>query len=144
MNKVDLIADLNSKGLRVIAVTQQSDPVKEAAGVNSYIANVMEQRGDTVTARNVGFYVMDEGEAGEVAYYRDQLSQKNVAYDAMVSYIDGLTPATYIRGEVQNVNEDGKYGFAKVYKDNGDGTAKEVQLIVFKNGANPIEHRELS
>lgn len=144
MDKAELLADLAAKGLRVINVEQIADGVKEAAGVTSYIANVMEQRGDTIAGRNIGFYVLDEGDPAEEAFYRDLPQQKNVARDAMLTYLSGLVPSTYVRTKLESLNEDDRYGFAQAWKDNGDGTATEMRLLVWKDGANPIAHRELT
>lgn len=144
MNKVELLADLSAKGLRVVNVEQVSDSVKEAAGVNTYNANVMEQRGDTITGRNIGFYVLDEGQPAEAAFYRDLPQPKNVARNAMLAYLGGLVPGTYVRTKLQSLDEDDRYGFAQAWKDNGNGTATEVRLIVWKDGSNPITHREMT
>lgn len=144
MNKAEMLADLAAKGLRVINVEQIADSVKEAAGVTSYIANVMEQRGDTITGRNIGFYVLDEGDPGEAAFYRDLPQPKNVARDAVLTYLGGLVPGTYVRTKLESLDEDDRYGFAQAWKDNGDGTATAVRLIVWKDGSNPITHREMT
>ena len=144
MTKAELIADIGARGLRVVSVTQQPDAAKEAVGINSYIANVMEQRGPVAAARNIGFYVFDEGQGGEAAYYRDQLNTKNAAFDAMVSYLNGLVPGTYIRYANPTVDEDERYGFAEAWKQIDGTTATRVQLIIWKDGANPITHRELT
>jgi len=139
MNKTELIADIAAKGLRVIATQQQSDPVKEAAGVNSYITNVLEQNGDRVTARNIGWYVMDEGLPEEVAWYRDQPNPKNEARDAIEAHLDGI--ADIIRYRLETVNEEEQYAFATVWKDNGDTTATESRVFIWKDEAQPIKVR---
>lgn len=144
MDKAELLADLAAKGLRVVNIEQVADAVKEAAGVTSYIANVMEQRGDTITGRNIGFYVLDEGEPAEAAFYRDLPQQKNVARDVMLTYLGGLVPGTYVRTKLESLDEGDRYGFAQAWKDNGDGSATAVRLIVWKDSDNPIAHRELT
>lgn len=145
MNKTELLADITAKGLRVIQVVQQSDPVKEAAGVNSYIANVLSQSGDTVTAKNIGFYVVDEGQAGEVAYYRDALKPKNTVWDVAQTYLDSLIPGTYLRGTLREVNEQNNSGIADVYKVDGTGTAvSKIEIFIYKNSGQPVSHYEIS
>lgn len=144
MLKADLIADLTAKNLRVINTTKASDPTKEAAGVNTYIANVLEQDGEIVFGRNIAFYVVDEGLATEAAYYKDIPISKNSARTAMENFLAGLVPATYIRTQIDSVDEVNLYGFATAYKPNADGvTATTVKLLVWKDGASPIAYREL-
>lgn len=144
MTKAQILADIEAKSLKVVAVEEELDAVKNAAGIKQYIANVLEQSGDRVSGRNVAFYIIDEGGAGEAAYYRDVVTPKNVARNAVQTYLNGLVPATYIRTELGLVNEEQKSATASAYKDNGDGTCKKVELLVFKNGSNPIAHREIA
>ena len=144
MTKADILADIEAKSLKVVAVAEEPDAVKNAAGVKQYIANVLEQNGGVVQGRNIAFYVVDEGGAGEAAYFRDVVTPKSVARDAVQTYLNGLAPVTYIRTELGTVNEEQKSALANAYKDNGDGTCKKVQLLVFKNGAQAIQHREIA
>ena len=144
MTKAELLTDIEAKSLKVVAVTEEPDAVKNSAGIKQYIANVLEQDGEKVAGRNIGFYVVDEGEPTETAYVRDIVRPKNQARDAVQTYLNGLVPATYIRVSLSSVDEEQKSARATALKDNGDGTCKEVQLFVFKNGTNPIEHREIT
>lgn len=143
MTKAEILADIEAKSIKVVAVAEEPDAVKNEAGIKQYIANVLEQKGDVVQGRNIAFYVVDEGLAGEVAYFRDVVTPKNVARDAVQTYLNNLVPATYIRAELASVDEAQKSARASAYKDNGDGTCKKVELLVFKNGSNPIQHREV-
>lgn len=144
MNKSELLADLGAKSLRVVQTTaEQQTPAMVTAKLQPYTSYVVEQTGATVHGRNVGWYTLDEGEAGEVAFYRDQPVPKNVVRAGMQTYLSGLVPATYLRAEIQSVDEEQVYGIAKVLKDNGNGTVSEGRIVVWKNGANPIAHADL-
>lgn len=142
MTKAEFLAILAARGLRLIQTEQVPDPPKESANVNHYMAHMMEQKGEIVQGRNIGFYVFDEGTAQEAAFPRDLLVTKNQARDAMQTYLDGLVPGTYIRTEIQSVNEDQTYGTAKALKDNADSTVSEVRLLIWKDAGQPIKHRE--
>jgi len=70
MNKVELIADITARVRRVISTTHQSDPVKEAAGINVYLTEAMDfDNQGNLTGKTILWYVLDEGQPGEVAYY---------------------------------------------------------------------------
>lgn len=65
MNKSELLTILAGKYDRVLNV----DPRELVAGVQVYLANVLDVSGDTAIKANVGFYVIDEGQPGEIAYW---------------------------------------------------------------------------
>lgn len=144
MNKSELLADIQAKSLKVVSTIEEADAAKNAAGVKMYMTHVMEQRGDVVQGRNIGWYTLDEGTAQEQAFYRDQVVAKNNARDAVIAYMKTLSPATYIRFSVLEVNEEIRSARVAVVKDNKDGTATEKHVFVFKNGTNPITHVELT
>lgn len=144
MNKAELLADIESKALKVVSTTEEVDAIKNAANVKQYLTNVMEQNGDSVRGRNIGWYTIDEGSAQEQAFYRDVVVPKSVARDAVVAYLKTKSPTPYIRFTIESVNEEQKSAFASVVKDNGDGTATEKRIMVFKNGAQPVNHVELT
>lgn len=145
MTKQELITDIKSKVLKVILIVEEADTAKNAAGVRMYLANVLEQKGETCVGANKGFYVVDEGLPTERAYYREQVSRKNVVLDAAIAYADSLVPATFIKTFVQSstVNEEKLFAEAIAYKDNGDGTCTKSLILIFKNGASPIAHKVL-
>lgn len=144
MNKTQLLADIESKVLKVVATKEEADEVKNTVGVKMYVTHIMEQNGESVSGRNIGWYTIDEGTAQEKAFLRDAVNPKNVARDAVITYLDGLSPTPYIRSTNVVVNEENLSATAQVVKDNGDGTATEKRVFVFKNGAKPIEHVELT
>ena len=144
MNKTELLADITAKALKVIDTIEEVDSVKNSAGVKSYLTNVMEQNGETITGRNIGWYTIDEGQPSEQAFYRDEPKAKKDFTDKFNNYLKGLLPETYIRYTLQSTNENDKSAKALVIKDNKDGTATEKTIFIYKNGANPIQHIELT
>lgn len=144
MTKAELLNNLTAKSLRLVSIVEEADTVKNAAGIKQYIANVMEQNGESVYGRNIGFYVFNEGEATETAFLRDQPVAKSQVRSAALTYLNGLVPTTYIRVELGGVNEEQRSATASAYKDNGNGTCSMVNLLVYKDGVAPITHREIA
>jgi hypothetical protein len=141
MLKADLLADIETKVLKVVAVVEEADAVKNAAGVRQYIANVLEQNGERVASRNIGFYVQDEGEATEEAYYRDVIVPKSVARTLVENYLEGLRPATFLWYKIHDVDEVQRVARATVITAD---TFTEKNIVVYKIGSNPTAHAELT
>jgi len=140
MTKAELLADIDAKVLKTVKVFEEPDSDKNAAGVKMYIANVMEQKGDTITGRNIGFYTINEGQAGEEAYYRDQVNPKNVAQAAVEAYLAGQA---LVRVVNMQVNEEKRFAVCEVVVDNGNSTASKETWFVYKDGANPVTHLKM-
>ena len=66
MVKQDILNALAAKFAAVLQV-KKSD---ELAGVAWYVANILDVSGDTAIRQNVSFYVVDEGEPTEAAYWQ--------------------------------------------------------------------------
>lgn len=144
MTKQELLDEITSKALKVVNTFEEPDDTKNAAGVKMYITHVMEQNGTQVKGRNIGWYTIDEGTAQEAAFYRDTVNTKNVARDAVITYLTSkVTDGTFVRFSLKSVDEDDRSARATAVKSNGDGTASEVNLFVYKNGNDPIQHLEL-
>lgn len=144
MDKTELLADITAKSLKVVSTTEEIDVAKNNAGVRSYITNVIEQNGERVTGRNIGWYTIDEGTANEKAFYRDQIVPKSVARDLIDTYMVTISPSPYIRYEIKSVNEENRSAEVSVIKDVGGGSATKLDILVYKNGGNPITHVELT
>jgi hypothetical protein len=140
MTKTQFITELETNVLRVIDVSEELDVVKNAAGIRSYIARVLEEKGDTAQSRSVGFYTIDEGTVQENVFSRDSYSQKNVLRDAVVSYMETLRPTTFIAYSVYEMNEKQRYAKVRVITNT---TFQEKNVIVYKIGSSPISHSEL-
>lgn len=72
MNKQELLFDLEKKEWCAFVEIPELLEVKKD-GTNWYVVNIRDESDSKVgTYRNVHFYVVDEGGAGEVALYKDQ------------------------------------------------------------------------
>lgn len=141
MNKSQLLADLTSKVLKVVNTTEEVDEVKAQAGIKSYITNVMEQAGGSVRARNIGWYTINEGQAGEEAFYRDEVSIKKDFSTRADTYLAGLVPATFLKAVAIEVDEVSKTAKAFVVRLNADDTVSEETIFVYKPAGSPITHK---
>jgi len=65
MNKAELLAALASKYTSVLKV----EGPQITGNVSWYTANVLDVNGDSARQQNVGFYVYNEGDPGEAAYW---------------------------------------------------------------------------
>jgi len=145
MTKEQLLAEITQKVLKVVSTTEQADLEKNAAGIKSYITNVLEQDGNSVTGRNIGWYTLNEGVANEEAYYRDLVSPKKDFFTKFENYLNSLTPITYLRYKLESVDEVDRSGYARAVKKNQDGTGKEVRLFIYRDTvANAVAHVELT
>lgn len=141
MNKTQLLADLTSKVLKVVQTTEEIDSVKNTAGIRQYVTNVMEQAGENVQGRNIGWYTINEGEATEEAFYRDIVTTKKDFSTKVENYLAGLVPATFLTAVIADVSEIRKTAKAYVVKINADDTVSEQAIFVYKLGATPITHK---
>lgn len=145
MNKAELLTKLEDNAVKVVKVNEEVDPVKNEAGVKSYTANIMEETDAGAVVRNVGFYVIDEGEPAERAFLRDAVKTKRDFVDKFTNYLNGLTPDTYLRFKLGTVDEDDRSGYATAVKKNQDGTGTEVKLFLYRDTvANEQAHVELT
>lgn len=141
MNKTQLLADLTAKVLKVVNTIEEVDDVKAQAGIKSYITNVMEQAGGSVRARNIGWYTINEGQASEEAFYRDEIIAKKYFSTKVDTYLAGLVPATYLTAITTEVNEAMKTAKAYVVLLNADDTVSEHIIFVYKPAGTPITHK---
>ena len=133
MNKAELLAEIDLKVLKVVKTTEEVDTDKNSANIKQYITNVMEQVGDKVHGRNIGWYTIDEGLPTEAAYFRDVVSTKRDFQDKFTTMLNQAVPATFIRFKIEKVDEDDRSGYATAVKDNGNGTATEVRLFLYRD-----------
>lgn len=111
--------------------------------MTKYNANVAAKEGEGVQVRNIPFIVFNEGEADEEAYITQNAKapQPDAARQAVTTYLDSQP---YIRYQITEVNEEGMYARARAIKDNGDNTASEVNLFIWKDAGEAIMHLELT
>lgn len=135
MNKAELLTDIEERVIRVIKVDKQDDPVKEEAGINSYIANVLNLEQGKVQGQNIGFYVVDEGTETEVAYLRDNAGSR-VALEAEVVAFMAILP--YERVQITEVDATNEFVIARAFKSEGE-TISEVKVMLYKDkDGNPV------
>lgn len=91
MTKAALLTDLQSRDF----VLSVGDPVLQETkpdGTIYYIVPTLQSVGDAASYLNVGFYVTQEGEAGEAAFYKDippTQKTRNTAFENwMIAQID--------------------------------------------------------
>jgi len=94
MTNTEIIADISSRVRRLVDVVLQADPVKASAGITVYTANVMDVDGDgNLQGKTVLFYVLDEGQPTEDAYY-SRPPGSPVDYKAIADRASELTGTT--------------------------------------------------
>lgn len=142
MNKAQLLADLDSKVLRVVGVTQQEDPAKAAAGITVYVANVLQiTQAGQAQGRNVGFYVLDEGDPGEAAFYKDSIGTSAADYAAAVTYLDAQA---FERYKVREQQPQNGFALADVWIDDGAGGVLERRILLYRDAEGSPTHKVIT
>lgn len=139
MNKKQFLKDLEARTIRVIKVEKQEDPVKEEQGVISYVANALVKDGDRAVARNIGFYVVDEGKKDEEAFYRDKAPESFNDLKEEKAFLKSL-PYKRLRLTEQFLEEG--YSLFRAFKE-VDGSLKEVQVMVCKDDDGARSYKEI-
>ena len=139
MTKAQLIASVEARTLHTVRIFEEVDTNLNASGVKRYIMNVMEESSETVRAKNVMFYVKDEGGAGEEAWLGVKTEAKNVVRAQAEAYLAGLVPATYQKAYVTTVNEDHVFAIATVIEVVG-AVATEKEIFIYNDGG--IIHKD--
>lgn len=138
MNKAELQADIASRAIAVIVDAQLEETV---GNVNKYRSNVLERSAgkDRATARNIGWYVVDEGQAGEAAYYRDDESLSQSEQTLLDNYLDTIRGPGNDFQEVTilRTNRAERYSIARAYtqRTQGGDTNEVYILINFVSGS---------
>lgn len=147
MKKAELLTQIENDSLGIVKTeVVEQGTLENGKTYHKYNANVYVEQGGSSNFVNIPFTVLNEGETDEDARITQQkeVPKKSVARAAVEDYLDGLSPATYIRYTITEVNEDDRSAKVSAVKDNGDGTGTEVRLFVYKNGGKPVEHVELT
>jgi hypothetical protein len=77
MNKTELLKDLQGKTF-IDYIGEPEKMEEKPDGSIWYRVNVREVDGDCATYKNIDFYVVDEGNEGETAYYKDKPVEQSV------------------------------------------------------------------
>lgn len=139
-SKEQLLADLETRVLRVVAVNKQDDPVKETVNINTYLANVLNIEQGSVQGQNVVFYVLDEGTASEQAYYQNRPGSRKELEVEAVAFLKTLP---YVRVSVEQVDSNNEFVIVRAFKENADETLSEVKVMIYKDGDTPM-HKEIT
>lgn len=138
MDKTALEAAIASKFAAVLQTT-----FKSAMGnVNYYVANVMDVVGDTARTINVMYYVVDEGEVGEVAYWGNSEPKPTPPGPTFAgevrawlqSKID-VTVGSIIIRMFDQLSADNAQGRARVrltVEDTGTGSLSTIEAALWK------------
>ena len=130
MNKQELLDDLESKvwcdSLNGLPELQEV----KADGGKWYNQNMREvQSGSVAVYRNIPFYVVDEGETTEAAYYKDAIP------DTITSKINTFTEkvnayaSTHDNISVEKMDEDGKFAIIRRYVETTTNASEKLYLV---------------
>ena len=72
MTKQELLTDLESKDFVDGIVVDATKTEDKPDGSKTYIVNIREVVGNSAIYRNISFYVVDEGEETERAFYQEK------------------------------------------------------------------------
>ena len=136
MTKQELLDIITSKVDTILSTNQ----VEAIGNVKWYVSNVVVTNNDVLTKKNINFYVVDEGLAGEAAYWQNSNPYPTpVTPDAIIAAVD-----TYLAGLVTNdtikavintpsVDVGRKVATASVIVDDA-GTLREKKIFLYKDG----------
>jgi hypothetical protein len=135
MNRAELLLDLAARDgiMSLVGVPVDVTPSGDVGVVAWYNQAVWEVRGDAALKKSIHFYVLDEGGAGEVAYYKDYEPQKlpdvdqHPFFDWMRTIIDA-DPDSYQMIMIHSVLE--RYGMI-VYSTLADDGASGLEWSTY-------------
>ena len=100
MKKQDVLTAIQTKFSSVLSVKK----VEQTENVAWYLANVLDAVGMCATKRNVGFYVADEGEEAEVAYWHGSEPKPSAPsksfQQSVLEHLSSLVTAGTVEGAV--------------------------------------------
>ena len=145
MNKAELIADIESRVITTIGAPQLKTDVD---GVKVYIQTVLSPEGiNKANERNIAFIVVNEGGAGEAAYYRDTSHLERDDRQKATTYMQNLVANDTIEGyqieQLQAELSDASYSIAKVWVDDGAGKLAEKRFHISRNAQGGLTHKEI-
>ena len=73
MNKEQIVSQIADKAVKVIQTYKIPDEKAEEVGIKKYIANAMFVKDGVANIKNIPFYVVDEGEETELAYWENAI-----------------------------------------------------------------------
>lgn len=141
MTKQELLADIDTRVIRTVSITQEPDATKEAAGITTYVANVLNLNKGKAVGQNIGFYVIDEGQPTEQAFYKDDVGAKVALEAETVAFIATLP---FVKVKVTEINADEEFVIAEAYEeDTSTGTISKKNIILYKDSAGTPTYKQL-
>lgn len=129
MDKQALLNELSAKfhklgRVALVELSAVDQVIRDGEGVKWYIAGVYEQADDRLIRKNIPFYVEEEGEAGETAFYAERLPIDTLPlpvvttfYELIETEIDTkIASGMIVKGVIDSVNEDQEFAFVTVYQ----------------------------
>ena len=136
MTKAELLVDLAAQDgvLRLLGDPEDTTPSGETAGVKWYQQNLIEARGKTALKRTVYFYVFDELEPEEEAYYKEELpeDQKHTTASALREWMRAAvdaSPDTYKGIQILWLSERWEMVIFAMLDASGDDLAWQAYYI---------------
>lgn len=142
MTKQTILEDITSRVIKIISETKSEDKVKEAVGITSYDLNVFIEENGRAVSRNIGIYVVDEGEESEKAYYRDVLNGGFFSKLAK-EYARSLVPSEFIRVSSLVTHEDNEYADGIGFRLSSDDKIDRVKIIIYTYPNGEMIHKEV-
>lgn len=156
MNKQTLINEIESNSFgvasieKVVAgrnqdgtVTYDEGTLQNGKTYVKYNVNVFTATATGVLPKNIPVIVFNEGEVDEEAYYSQNNDTPQLT-NIRTSVFTYLNTLPYLDSTIEQVNEKEKRAFVRVVKDNGNNTASEIRVLIYKDDGQPIKHIELT
>lgn len=125
MNKAELLSQLNQKFIKVGTVEEayvnaEDKAIREAEGVKFYKVAVYAQTGETGVRRVVYFYVKDEGQPSEDAFFHESEPAGSILAQDFRGEVEDLIDAkvqagTLVRGEIIKVNNSARHAVVRAF-----------------------------
>jgi hypothetical protein len=146
MTKAELLVDLAGRDGIMSLVGDPVDvtPSGDVGVVLWYQQAVWEVRGDAALKKSITFYVLDEGGAGEVAYYKDAEPQTtpnvspNALYSWMRTAIDA-DPNSYQAAQIHYVSERWEMVVYSILEDDGASGLAWASYYVRRGEGAPVK-----
>lgn len=137
MTKTELLTDLEAKDfVGKIVSTELSRSLP--GNINWYIANLIEIKDNVAVDRSVHFYVVDEGEPTESAFYKDAPPIQNTRQSELHLWIRNIidnSPDDYKGAQIHWISE--RWGM--IIYSILEGSPLEQHTYYVRRGSAPIE-----
>jgi len=126
MTKAELLVDLAARNhiKELIGVPEDVTPESETTGIKWYVQNVFEVINNAAVKRSIHFYVVDEGEEGEWAAYKDQEPEENVKPNQFKNWLNTVlyADADSVAWKVISENELNWQALVAILEENESNT----------------------